>query len=130
MGYYESGVMTADQCGPMGDAFVDHCVQLVGFDRQQNYWIDRNSWGTEWGEEGNIYLQMDRIPVDLQMKQQFQPLPMHLQRSIDQPCWNAPWAAHHSVFELLAAPLNVCTILFFMMFVIVPVADRLLLQFQ
>jgi len=57
--YYDSGVMTADQCGPMGDAFVDHCVQLVGFDRKQNYWIVRNSWGTEWGEEGNIYLQMD-----------------------------------------------------------------------
>jgi len=57
--YYESGVMTAEQCGPMGDAFVDHCVQLVGFDRKQNYWIVRNSWGTEWGEEGNIYLQMD-----------------------------------------------------------------------
>lgn len=57
--YYESGVMTAEQCGPMGDEFVDHCVQLVGFDRKQNYWIVRNSWGTEWGEDGNIYLQMD-----------------------------------------------------------------------
>jgi len=57
--FYESGVMSAEQCGPMGDAFVDHCVQLVGFNKKDNYWIVRNSWGTEWGEEGNIYLQMD-----------------------------------------------------------------------
>jgi len=57
--FYQGGVMSAEQCGPMGDAFVDHCVQLVGFDREQNYWIVRNSWGTEWGQDGNIYLQMD-----------------------------------------------------------------------
>jgi len=57
--YYAGGVMSAEQCGPMGDSFVDHCVQLVGFDRKQNYWIVRNSWGTEWGEDGNIFLEMD-----------------------------------------------------------------------
>lgn len=59
--FYAGGVMSADACGPMGDAFVDHCVQLVGFEKNapQPYWIVRNSWGTEWGEDGNIFLQFD-----------------------------------------------------------------------
>merc|ERR1712151_784287 len=59
--YYTGGVMTAETCGPMGADFVDHCVQLVGFEKRGEvpYWIVRNSWGTEWGEDGNIYLELD-----------------------------------------------------------------------
>jgi len=41
-----------------GDADeLDHCVQLVGYDWNQKYWIVRNSWNTDWGVEGYIYLQ-------------------------------------------------------------------------
>lgn len=38
---------------------IDHCVQLVGFDRMAKppYWKLRNSWGAKWGEGGFI-----RIP--------------------------------------------------------------------
>jgi C1A family cysteine protease len=58
---YIGGVMSANACGPTGADFLDHCVQLVGFNNkaEKPYWIVRNSWGTEWGEKGNIYLQFD-----------------------------------------------------------------------
>ena len=37
---------------------IDHCVQLVGFDRRGDapYWKVRNSWGDAWGEQGHIRL--------------------------------------------------------------------------
>jgi cathepsin F len=42
-----------------GDADdLDHCVQLVGYDANKKYWIVRNSWNTDWGQAGYIYLQM------------------------------------------------------------------------
>eukprot|EP00595_Chromulina_sp_UTEXLB2642_P002504 CAMPEP_0196765430 /NCGR_PEP_ID=MMETSP1095-20130614/8787_1 /TAXON_ID=96789 ORGANISM="Chromulina nebulosa, Strain UTEXLB2642" /NCGR_SAMPLE_ID=MMETSP1095 /ASSEMBLY_ACC=CAM_ASM_000446 /LENGTH=265 /DNA_ID=CAMNT_0042123451 /DNA_START=235 /DNA_END=1032 /DNA_ORIENTATION=+ len=50
---YSGGIMTAAECGDD----VDHCVQLVGINQDQNYWIIRNSWGTDWGEGGYIYVQ-------------------------------------------------------------------------
>ena len=34
----------------------NHCVQVVGVDTTNNYWKVRNSWGTDWGDEGYIYL--------------------------------------------------------------------------
>jgi C1A family cysteine protease len=53
---YQGGIMTPSQCGQS----VDHCVQLVGFDASGStpYWIVRNSWGTGWGQQGYIYLEM------------------------------------------------------------------------
>lgn len=48
---YTGGIMTV--CGKQ----VDHCVQAVGVDASTNgFWKVRNSWGTDWGEEGYIYL--------------------------------------------------------------------------
>jgi C1A family cysteine protease len=37
---------------------VDHCVQAVGVDTDNDYWIVRNSWGTDWGLSGYIYLKL------------------------------------------------------------------------
>ena len=48
---YTSGVVTS--CG----TDVNHCVQLVGLNSDEGYWIVRNSWGTSWGIDGYIYLQ-------------------------------------------------------------------------
>lgn len=39
---------------------VDHCVQAVGYDSGNNYWIVRNSWGTGWGESGFIRIEMGK----------------------------------------------------------------------
>jgi len=52
---YDSGVMTADQCGTN----LDHAVQAVGYNGldKNGYWIVRNSWGADWGENGFIRLQ-------------------------------------------------------------------------
>jgi len=49
---YIQGVVTA--C----DNDVNHCVQIIGIDTSPDngYWLIRNSWGTEWGENGYIRL--------------------------------------------------------------------------
>jgi hypothetical protein len=33
---------------------IDHCTQLVGLNVEGDYWIVRNSWGKDWGEDGYI----------------------------------------------------------------------------
>jgi len=50
---YTGGVLTS--CGNS----VDHCVQLVGYANYGEsgaYWIVRNSWGADWGEQGFIWV--------------------------------------------------------------------------
>ncbi len=29
-----------------------HCVTMVGYNNEKGYWICKNSWGTQWGENG------------------------------------------------------------------------------
>jgi len=55
---YQSGVMTRIECGVVN--ILDHCVQLVGYETQapKPYWIVRNSWNTDWGIKGYIWLAM------------------------------------------------------------------------
>ena len=51
---YEGGVITAsDGCGDS----IDHAVQATGYNAEKNYWIVRNSWGTNWGEGGFVYVE-------------------------------------------------------------------------
>merc|ERR1712228_948669 len=53
---YHHGVM-GSSCGKQ----LDHCVQAVGYRAHSNgkkpYWIVRNSWNTDWGEDGYIFVQ-------------------------------------------------------------------------
>jgi len=55
---YSSGVMSWSECAWVN--LLDHCVQLVGYNSQGSspYWIVRNSWGTDWGIDGYIWLEM------------------------------------------------------------------------
>jgi C1A family cysteine protease len=57
---YTGGVLTSAACGNNGNLALDHCVQAVGYNASAPtpYWIVRNSWSTNWGEEGYIYLGM------------------------------------------------------------------------
>jgi cathepsin F len=54
---YTGGIMTAYQCDWLVE--LDHCVQAVGYDTSAStpFWIVRNSWGTDWGEDGYIRLE-------------------------------------------------------------------------
>ena len=53
---YQGGVITGD-CGQQ----LDHGVLLVGYgydrDLDLDYWLIKNSWGTDWGEEGYVRIQ-------------------------------------------------------------------------
>ena len=48
---YKGGVLK--HCGEQ----IDHCVQAVGIDTDKGIWKVRNSWNTDWGEDGFIRLQ-------------------------------------------------------------------------
>jgi cysteine peptidase B len=47
--HYQGGVVTSCDAG-----LADHAVNIVGFgeDAGLAYWIVRNSWGPDWGEDG------------------------------------------------------------------------------
>jgi cathepsin L len=51
--YYSSGVLTG-LCGTN----IDHGVLVVGYGTtgSQDYWKVKNSWGTDWGDAGYIYI--------------------------------------------------------------------------
>jgi cathepsin L len=61
--YYMKGVMTKDSCDPQW--VLNHIVTLFGYgetslpsqQRSMKYWHIRNSWGPDWGEEGNFRLE-------------------------------------------------------------------------
>jgi len=57
---YTGGVLTSSSCSS-SSLKLDHAIQLVGYnaDASTPYWIVRNSWGSSWGEDGYIYLEMD-----------------------------------------------------------------------
>jgi hypothetical protein len=50
---YVSGTVAVCSSSP------NHCVQIVGVNTDEGYWKVRNSWGTSWGEDGYIRLQLN-----------------------------------------------------------------------
>jgi len=59
--FYSGGVFTGSGCGH-AYSDLDHCVQIVGYNAAGSapYWIVRNSWNTDWGISGYIYLAMNK----------------------------------------------------------------------
>jgi C1A family cysteine protease len=57
--FYSSGIFTSNTCS---ETQLDHAVTVVGFGRTSNgtsYYIVKNSWGTDWGQDGYIYFNAD-----------------------------------------------------------------------
>jgi hypothetical protein len=60
-GEYQGGIF--DGCDDFDEAEIDHAVTVVGYGRSsktegyQAYWLIKNSWGIEWGEDGYMRLQ-------------------------------------------------------------------------
>lgn len=53
--YYQSGIYQH----VTGESVGGHAIVLVGFDDANNAWIMRNSWGTDWGEQGYFRIKRD-----------------------------------------------------------------------
>jgi len=57
---YTSGIYYEPTCN---STLLDHSMVLVGYGTAangQDYWIARNSWGTRWGQQGDIFLARNR----------------------------------------------------------------------
>ncbi len=52
---YSGGIYEHVTGGTLGG----HAVTLVGYDLDEQYWIVKNSWGEEWGENGYFRIKMD-----------------------------------------------------------------------
>ena len=55
MDYSKNGskVFNDDTCDPLSP---DHALLLVGYNNNDHYWIVKNSWNTDWGYDGYIYM--------------------------------------------------------------------------
>merc|ERR1712232_1401938 len=53
---YKSGIFDSAECGTK----LDHAVLVAGYGSENgtDYWIMKNSWGTVWGEEGYMQLEI------------------------------------------------------------------------
>ena len=56
--FYKSGIITSPQCSAVTS---NHCVAIVGYGTEngQDYWKVRNSYGTQFGEQG--YFRIERL---------------------------------------------------------------------
>ena len=51
---YQSGIYEYT----FGEVEGGHAILLVGYDKGGNYWICKNSWGSNWGENGYFKIKM------------------------------------------------------------------------
>jgi C1A family cysteine protease len=51
-----------------------HFVSIIGYDHMLGYWICKNSWGTDWGENGFFRIQMGQADMGIQNLRMDQPI--------------------------------------------------------
>jgi len=54
---YKSGVF--DEFAKVGEDQVNHAIVIVGWDDQKKAFLVKNSWGTQWGENGYVWVAYD-----------------------------------------------------------------------
>ena len=54
--HYKGGKFYKKDCS---STFLSHAITIVGF--TPDYWIVKNSWGTQWGDDGYIYMAKGRL---------------------------------------------------------------------
>jgi len=47
--------------GPSESANGGHAMLIVGYNMNERYYIVRNSWGTDWGDKGYLYIPFEMI---------------------------------------------------------------------
>ena len=61
--FYKSGIYNISDCGNE----LDHGVTVVGYGTDKiyklDYWIVKNSWNTNWGDDGYIYMRRNHEDV-------------------------------------------------------------------
>lgn len=53
--FYDGGIYEEEFCN---DMILDHAMLVVGYGSKEgvDYWIVKNSWGSDWGDHGYIYM--------------------------------------------------------------------------
>ena len=60
---YDEGIF--DGCSIDKNIELNHALALVGYgtdDKLGDFWIVRNSWGKDWGEDGYIRIKREEKP--------------------------------------------------------------------
>ncbi|WKN45013.1 C1 family peptidase [Tunicatimonas pelagia] len=57
---YQSGVYRHVS----GDSEGWHCISIIGYNDAGGYWIGKNSWGTNWGEEGYLKIKYGECSIE------------------------------------------------------------------
>ena len=55
--HYSSGIFDDPSCL---QSDTNHVVVIVGYSKDEQYWIIRNSWGQSWGEDGHIRIKLGK----------------------------------------------------------------------
>jgi C1A family cysteine protease len=57
---YKSGIYK----NLVGNYVGGHCMAIVGYNDDPGYWICKNSWGTDWGEQGFFRIAYNQCAID------------------------------------------------------------------